>query len=84
MVYKFCITPPCLANVYPYRMHGFICADVDLLCCGGCMIEIVIDGKYRIVEEGLTLLEAAKDFLLLDARHIYLVVLCQELHRPGE
>lgn len=24
------------------------------------MIEIVIDGKYRIVEEGLTLLEAAK------------------------
>ncbi|GAL15077.1 NAD-dependent formate dehydrogenase alpha subunit [Vibrio astriarenae] len=24
------------------------------------MIQIVIDGKYRVVEEGLTLLEAAK------------------------
>ncbi len=41
-------------------MYGFTCADLDLLRCGGCMIEIVIDGKYRIVEEGLTLLEAAK------------------------
>jgi len=60
VVYKFYITLTCLTNDYPYGMHGFTCADLDLLCCGGCMIEIVIDGKYRIVEEGLTLLEAAK------------------------